>query len=172
MRRAHFTAKQLMLVKLFVMVTDLRSIVIVTPANCQAVKVSRKVNASQAQSLCETNSKTTPDAPAPTISQFNWLECQGKPLWWSGESEWRSGNHISISKPLWALFVDMHGPLSIRAIGRKSWHAENVFSCNIIIIITNKLRFYLCIRWIYIWLYRAILVMALLILNSLKAFDS
>ena len=24
-----------------------------------------------------------PDAPAPTISQFNWLECQGKPLWWS-----------------------------------------------------------------------------------------
>ena len=28
-----------------------------TPANCQAVKVSRKVNASQAQSLCETNSK-------------------------------------------------------------------------------------------------------------------
>ena len=89
------------------------------------------------------------------------------------ESEWRSGNHISISKPLWALFVDVHDFLSIRAIGRKSWHAENVFSCNVFfIIITNKLRFYLCIRWIHIWLYIAILVMALLILNSFKAFDS
>ena len=40
----------------------MRQYLFITPANCQAVKVSWKVNASQAQPLCETNSKTTPDA--------------------------------------------------------------------------------------------------------------
>ena len=41
----------------FNFIKELRTILLATTANCQAVKASRKVNASQAQPLCETNSK-------------------------------------------------------------------------------------------------------------------
>ena len=57
-------------------VKELRSIVIVTPANCQAVKVSRKVNASQAQSLCETKSKATPDAQPKQLASLTDLNAK------------------------------------------------------------------------------------------------
>ena len=143
----------------------LRYFLWVTLANCQAVKVSWKVNASQAQSLCETNSKATPDAQPRQLASLTDLNAKANLYDGWVKCEWCIVVIIFPYQSLCYLCLwTVHGPLSNPAINRKPWHGQTFFLY--FMIIKKLLRSYLCIHWIYFWLYVVITVIALLILSK------